>query len=209
MHDYLATRMTCLANVPSTANLTSFAFLSELIGKTSVLAWHRLFQLLFSLPTFLPPALSLLHRNIMGTFDDSEPAYSPLRHPATMRRERREAKRRMVLLSLLASLFFLTWVAFRRSNSFMSDYTHRPTNSTASAAKPNTQGKSWLRGRPKSTGPILGNTGRRLSDTSLADLKNTSLGVRGIQPLADDELSLITFLFIVREGFRPQYAITD
>lgn len=130
-------------------------------------------------PCQLPHHLS--YRGIMGTLVDSEKAYSPSRRPTMIRRERREAKRRMVLLSLLACFLFLTLIAFRQSNSFMSDYTHQAANSTSSApAKTNPESKSWLTGRPKSVGPILSNNGRHLSDSSLADLKNTSLGVRDI-----------------------------
>ena len=146
----------------------------------------------------------------MGAGLDGEIAYPPNNHPASMRRERREAKRRMVLLSLLGSLFFLTVVAFRRSNSFVSDYTYQTTNATVSASRINQKGKSWLTGRLKSTGPVLSNSGRCLSDSSLTALKNTSLGVSEIRIVASDHLSLIKFLFVrvVREGLRPQYAIT-
>ena len=116
----------------------------------------------------------------MGAGVDCEIAYPQNTHPASMRRERREAKRRMVLLSLLGSLFFLTVVAFRRSNSFVSDYTYQTTNTTVSASRINSKGKSWLTGRLKSAGPVLSNSGRCLSDSSLTALKNTSLGVSEI-----------------------------
>lgn len=131
----------------------------------------------------------------MGMTVDSERAYSPSKGPAMMRRERREAKRRMVLLSLLACFAFLTIVALRRPNSFLSEYTHQRANSTASApSRTKGKAKSWLSGRPKSSGPVLGNGERRLSHTSLADLKNASLGVREIGTALHGELSL-TVLF--------------
>ena len=133
----------------------------------------------------------------MGTLLDAERAYSPTRHPASMRRERREAKRRMVLLSLLASLFFLTLVAFRRSNSFVTDYTYHSPNSTASAPKSNPKTTSWLTGRPKSMGPVMSNTGRRLSENSLADLKNASLGVCATRVMENNKLSLTALPFVV------------
>ena len=117
----------------------------------------------------------------MGTCVDSEQAYSPTRNPATMRRERREAKRRMVLLSLLGCLFFLTVVAFRRSNNFVGDYTYQSTNATATAPKPDTNGRSWLTGKPKSKGPVVSGSGRYLPDSSLAALRNSSLGVSEIR----------------------------
>ena len=145
----------------------------------------------------------------MGAGVDCEIAYPPITHPASMRRERREAKRRMVLLSLLASLFFLTVVAFRRSNSFVGDYTYQTTNTTSSASIINSKGKSWLTGKLKSTGPVLSNNGRCLPDSSLTALKNTSLGVSEISIVAPDDMSLMMLLFVhvVREGLRPQYAI--
>ena len=146
----------------------------------------------------------------MGAGLDCEIAYPPNTHPATMRRERREAKRRMVLLSLLGSLFFLTVVAFRRSNSFVSDYTYQSTNTTYSASRINSKGKSWLTGKLKSTGPVLSNNGRCLSDSSLTALKNSSLGVSEVYMVASDYMLLMILLsiYIVREGFRPQHAIT-
>ena len=118
----------------------------------------------------------------MDVVVDSEKEYSPSIRPAMMRRERREAKRRMVLLSLLACFLFLTLAAFRQPNNFMSGHAHQPTNSTTLApSRTKANSHSWFKGRPKSMGPILGNGGRHLSDSSLADLKNISLGVRGLQ----------------------------
>ncbi|CAF9941069.1 MAG: hypothetical protein ALECFALPRED_008980 [Alectoria fallacina] len=133
-----------------------------------------------------------------------------------IRREMRETKRRMVLLSLLACFLFLTLVAFRRPNSFMSEYTHRSANPTASAtSRTNTKAKSWLKGRPKSMGPVLGNGQRHLSDSSLADLKNTSLGFEKIfvlnMPSRTDKLDAMTlaasvtgFDFDVLEGVQGE-----
>ena len=133
-----------------------------------------------SLPT--SPIASLSHRRMMGTYVDDERAYSPSRRPTMIRRERREAKRRMVLLSLLGCFLFLTLVVFRQPNSFMSDYTYQSTNSTAStSSRTNSKAKLWFNGRPKSTGPNLSDSHRHLSDSSVADLKNTSLGVRELR----------------------------
>ena len=115
----------------------------------------------------------------MGIHIDSERAISPTRTPAMMRRERREAIRRMVLLSLLVCVIFLTRVAFRQPNSFMSDYSQHSVNSTSSTySNLDNKTTSWFNGRPKSSTPTLSNSGRHLSDSSLADLKNLSLGVR-------------------------------
>ena len=145
---------------------------------------------LFCCPTLLPkpfhsthfPRLTqfsaLLSQTAgMGTYVDSEGAFSPPRLPTMIRRERREAKRRMVFFSLLACVLFLTIVAFRQPDSFMSEYTQHRANSTATT---NAKAKSWFAGRPISMGPILSDPQRHLSDSSLEDLKNTSLGVRDI-----------------------------
>lgn len=129
----------------------------------------------------------------MGIYLDSETAYSPTRRPAMVRRDLREAKRRMMLLSLLACFLFLTLVAFQRPNNLMSEYTHQSAKkSTASApSRTNAKAKSWFRGRPKSMGPVLGNGERYLSASSLAHLKNASLGVREMPIVWDGEPSLI------------------
>lgn len=134
----------------------------------------------------------------MGIHIDSERAHSPNTRPTMIRHERREVKRRMLLLSLLACFLFLTLVAFRRPKSFMSEYTYQTGNSSASVpSRTKAKTKSWLKGIPKSKGPILGNGERRLSDTSLADLKNTSLGVCEGRIGWDEELSLTTLLSVV------------
>lgn len=118
----------------------------------------------------------------------------------------------MVLLSLLACFLFLTLVAFRRPNSLMGDYTRQPANSTAFApSRTNAKGKSWFNGRPKSAGPVLSNSARRLPDSSLADLKNSSLGFEKVfvlnMPSRTDKLdamilaaSVTGFEFDVLEG---------
>ena len=168
------------------------------------------FLSLLSFSQLLASPLRLLlcpeHRVIMG---DSEKTFSPPTHPVTMRRERREAKRRMFLFSLLASFFFLTLVAFRRSNSFIADYTHQSTNANASVPKQNPKGKSWFDGRSKSSGPILSNSGRRLSASSLVDLQNASIGVRENGVGRNEDLPLTTPLPIVRKGLRAQYAVAN
>ena len=139
----------------------------------------------FPLPPQLTPTTSLLQPRIMGFYDDSEKLYSHILNPAIMRRERREAKRRMVLLSLLACFIFLTMVAFRQPNNFMSGHTHQPANSTALAtSRTDAESKSWIKGSHKSKGPFMGDVQRHLSDSSLADLKNNSLGVRGLRILS-------------------------
>lgn len=184
---------------------------------SSALAWRHSFHGRCPLslshfrfpPTFINPT-SQSHKDIMDVYVDSERPYSPTRRPTMIRRERREAKRRMVLLSLLACFLFLTLVAFRRPNSLMGDYTRQPANSTALApSRTNAKGKSWFNGRPKSTGPVLSNSARRLPDSSLADLKNSSLGVRPRRLVEGEELLLTTLRSTVRKGLRPQYAITN
>lgn len=144
----------------------------------------------------------------MGIYLDSERAYSPSRRPAMVRRDVREAKRRMMLLSLLGCFLFLTLVAFQRPNGLMNEYTHHSAKSKALApSRTNAQAKSWLKGRPKSIGPVLGNGERHLSGRSLGDLKNASLGVRRMRSMWDEEMSLMGLPLPVRTGLRPQYAI--
>lgn len=92
-----------------------------------------------------------------------------------MIREKREARRKMVLVTVLGCVFFIILVGFRRSHVFTKQYTYQSTNSTA---KSQSTSESDLNGEPVSMGPILANTGRSLSASSLADLRNASLGVR-------------------------------
>lgn len=156
----------------------------------------------------------------MGIYLDSERAYSPSRRPAMVRRDVREAKRRMMLLSLLGCFLFLTLVAFQRPNGLMNEYTHHSAKSKALApSRTNAQAKSWLKGRPKSIGPVLGNGERHLSGRSLGDLKNASLGFEQVfvlnMPLRTDKLdamilaaSMTGFEFDVIEGVRGEFIPT-
>ena len=113
-----------------------------------------------------------------------------------------EAKRRIVLVGVLALLFIFTLVAFRRQDAIkevVSKGLHRTANATVSLTKPDTQpdltenkeipeSKSSRLGekytsKPSSKpdviykSPVLGNGERSLTQESLEDLHNSSLGV--------------------------------
>ncbi len=110
-----------------------------------------------------------------------------------------EARRRIVLVGLLALFLLLTLVAFRRQDTIkdvVSKGLHRTANTTASVPKPDTQADLKENTKPKGTrfgekytsnpsskpdviykSPVLGNGERSLTQESLEDLHNSSLGV--------------------------------
>ena len=153
--------------------------------QASALAWRHFFFSVSQLSPFhipLPPGSHNHTESIMGVDVDSERAYSPSTPHRMIRLERREAKRRMVALSLLACFLFLAFVALRPANTFRREHTLQPANSTASSlSRTNVKAKSWFKGRPKSRGPVLSDGQRSLSHSSLADLNNASLGVRQVR----------------------------
>ena len=136
----------------------------------------------------------------MGAFDVE--SHSPTRYSSMLGRGVGEAKRRIVLVGLLALLFILTLVAFRRQDTIkevVSKGLHRTANATASLTKPDTQpdlkedkesteSKSSRFGEKYTSNPsskpdviykspVLGNGERSLTQESLEDLHNSSLGV--------------------------------
>ena len=135
----------------------------------------------------------------MGAFDDIE-SRSPTRYSGMLGRGVAEARRRIVLLCLVAFFLILTLVAFRRQDTIkevVSKGLHRNTNSTVPVAQPDT--KTGLKedvSKPDSKsdktetsdpkpstqppsikGPVLGNGERSLAQESLQDIHNSSLGV--------------------------------
>ena len=110
-----------------------------------------------------------------------------------------EARRRIVLVGLLAFFFLLTLVAFRRQDTIkgvVSKGLHHTANATASFAKQDTQADLQENTKPKDASfgekytsdpsskpeviyksPVLGNGERSLTQDSLEALHNTSLGV--------------------------------
>ena len=110
-----------------------------------------------------------------------------------------EARRRIALVGLLALLLLLTLVAFRRQDTIkdvVSKGLHRTANATASFSKPDKQADLQEHTEPKDTrfgeiytskpsskpdviykSPVLGNGERSLTQESLEDLHNSSLGV--------------------------------
>lgn len=134
----------------------------------------------------------------MGGFDDVE-SHSPTRYASMLGRGVGEARRRIVLVGILAFFLLLTLVAFRRQDTIkdvVSKGLHRTANTTASFPKPDTQADLKENTKPKDTtsgekytsnpsskpdviyqSPVLGNGERSLTQESLEDLHNSSLGV--------------------------------
>lgn len=90
-----------------------------------------------------------------------------------------EAKRKIVLLTLLVLCLVITFVAFRPQDriKYYLDYGHQSSNSTEQDKTPELN-----RTRPKSKpvshkGPVLGNGERSLAASSLSDIANSTLGV--------------------------------
>ena len=155
-----------------------------------------------SRPDFPPPfnlqEEKTLEAVIMGGFDDVE-SHSPTRYSSMLGRGVGEARRRIVLVALLASFFLLTLVAFRRQDTIkdvVSKGLHRPANATASLEKQDTQADLQEITKPKDASlgekytsdpsskpeviyksPILGNGERSLTQDTLEALHNSSLGV--------------------------------
>ena len=132
----------------------------------------------------------------MGAFDDVESP--PTRYSGMLGRGVGEARRRIALIGLLVFFLILTLVAFRRQDTIkdvVSKGIHRTAESTTTATKPDTTANSKevkkpntkvggkYSSNPKSppsplySSPILGNGERSLTQESLQDIHNTSLGV--------------------------------
>lgn len=137
----------------------------------------------------------------MGVFDDVE-SHSPTRYSSMLGRGIGEARRRIVLVGLLAFFFLATIVAFRRQDTIkevVSKGLHRTANATASLTRPHTQADLQENAEPKDTrfgekytsdpsskpdviykSPVLGNGERSLTQDSLEAVHNSSLGVSRI-----------------------------
>jgi hypothetical protein len=147
----------------------------------------------------------------MGAFDDVE-SRSPTRYTNMLGRGVGEARRRMVLIALLAFFLILTLVGFRRQDTIKdvvnSSLHHNNSTAPAVVAKPDTKAdtktatkadtktdiksdkidsssKSRLQSDPPTQlkGPKLDNGDRTLAPQSLTDLHNSSLGVRTVEAM--------------------------
>ena len=156
----------------------------------------------------------------MGGFDDVE-SHSPTRYSSMLGRGVGEARRRIVLVGLLALFLLLTLVAFRRQDTIkdvVSKGLHRTANATTSLPKPDTQTDLKENTEPKDTtasekftsnpsskpaviykSPVLGNGERSLTQESLEDLHNSSLGVCRVSHPCDWNL-LLTMLLTHSSG---------
>ena len=134
----------------------------------------------------------------MGGFDDVE-SHSPTRYSSMLGRGVGEARRRIVLVALLAFFFLVTLVAFRRQDTIkdaVSKGLHGTANATTSLEKQATQADVQKSTEPKDASlgqkytsdpsskpeviyksPVLGNGDRSLTQDSLEALHNSSLGV--------------------------------
>ena len=134
----------------------------------------------------------------MGAFDDIESPRSPTMYSSMLGRGLGEARRRIVLICLIAFFLILTLVAFRRQDTIkdvVSKGLHRTTNATAPVAtsdtktdlkedvsKPDPPKSEKTQTKPSTPppsmkGPVLGNGERSLASESLQDIHNSSLGV--------------------------------
>ena len=133
----------------------------------------------------------------MGAFDDE--SQSPTRYSSMLGRGVGEARRRIVLICLIAFFLILTLVAFRRQDTIkevVGKGIHRApavpapvaTSDTKTdlqdhASKADTQKSEKAKSKPSKPqtqykGPVLGNGERTLAQESLQDIHNSSLGVR-------------------------------